>query len=234
MTKTQINNLLLPLILIGAALLTSGILMILIGKNPILAYSSLVQGSFGSLSAVINTLNKAIPISFAAFAILISQRGGTFNIGVEGQLLFGALGSAVAGIYLQGLPALIHIPVSILCGMAFAILWCLVPAILFIKKGLNLIVIFLLMNSIATFIVQYFILEPLASKNALVPSTESILDSAKLPYLIRSPNKLSVAILMVIGIAILLYFLINKTTFGYEMRAVGKKCKSCKVFGYSY
>lgn len=99
------------------------------------------------------------------------------------------------------------------------------------KKGLNLIVIFLLMNSIATFIVQYFILEPLASKNALVPSTESILDSAKLPYLIRSPNKLSVAILMVIGIAILLYFLINKTTFGYEMRAVGKNAKAAKYSG---
>ncbi len=230
-TKKQANNLLLPMILIVTSLMVSGVLIVLIGKNPIVAYSALFQGSFGSLAAFINTLNKAVPICFAAFAVLISQKGGTFNIGVEGQLLFGAFGSTIAGVYLAGLPFIIHIPITLLSGALFAALWSLIPAVLFVKRGLNLIVIFLLMNSIASFIMQYLILEPFASENALIPATNSILASAKLPYIIKSPNKLSVAILIVIGVAVLLYLLIYKTTFGFEMRTVGNNRNAAEYSG---
>lgn len=229
--KEKLIPLLVPLSLILMTFVVSGFMILFIGKNPFTAFGSLFSGAFGNLGAIINTINKAIPICFAAFAVAISQKGGTFNIGVEGQLLFGAFGSAIAGIYLVGLPPMIHIPLTLLAGMICGALWTLIPAVLFVKRGLNLIVIFLLMNSIAAFFVQYLVLEPFASKNALIPSTESILDSAKLPYLISSPNRLSTAIIIVFIVAIFLYIFMYKTTIGYEMRVVGKNKFAAKFAG---
>lgn len=219
--KSKLGDILLPFILIFAALFFAGILIAFTGKDPFLACFALFQGAFGSVSAIITTINKAIPICLCAFAVSMSQKGGTFNIGVEGQLLIGAAACTLAGIYFTGLPSIIHIPLCILCGTLAGALWGLVPAVLFVKRGISLLVIHLLMNSIATFLIQYFVLDLFASSNLLVPSTESILDSAKLPYLITQPAKLSIAVFIVLAIAVALHFFYNKTVQGYEMRAVG-------------
>lgn len=224
-------NILTPFVLIFLALLIAAIMIVITGKNPLQAYAALFQGAFGSLSSMINTLNKSIPICFCAFAVSMSQKGGTFNIGVEGQLLMGASACSVAGIYLTGLPAFIHIPLALLAGIVVGLLWSLIPALLYIKRGVSLLVIFLLMNSIAGFLLQYFVLDLFASGNSLVPATEAIQKSAELPYLIRRPNKLSAAILIVLLCACILYYFYQKTVAGYEMKAVGLNHQASKVSG---
>lgn len=229
--KKLLSNVLTPFLLIAAALFIAGIMIVATGKNPFQAYGALFQGAFGSKSAWINTLNKSVPICFCAFAVSISQKGGTFNIGVEGQLLLGAAACAVTGIYVKGLPPALHITVCLLAGMAVGMLWSLIPAILYLKRGVSLLVIFLLMNSIADFLIQYFVLDLFASANSLVPSTEAIEKSAWLPYLVTKPNKLSAAILFVLVCAAILYFFYNKTVAGYEMRATGLNPKAAFVSG---
>jgi len=228
-----IGDIALPVVLLIAALAIAAIMIAATGRDPMKAYAALFQGAFGSLSAWINTLNKAVPICLSAFAVSMSQKGGTFNIGVEGQLLMGASGCAVAGIYMQGLPSAVHIPLCIFVGMLVGALYSLIPAILYIKRGVSLLVVFLLMNSIANFLLQYFVLDLFASANSLVPSTDGILDSAKLPYLVRSPNKLSIAILLVLLCAVLLHYFYSKTTAGYEMQAVGLNGRAAYVSGIS-
>jgi simple sugar transport system permease protein len=211
----------MPFLLLFTALAITGVMILAIGKNPFKAYRALFQGAFGSTSAWINTLNKSVPICLSAFAVSMSQKGGTFNIGVEGQLLMGAFACTIAGIYLQGLPAPAHITICILTGMLAGVFFSLIPAILYIKRGVSLLVVFLLMNSIAVFLLQFFVLDLFASGNALVPSTHSIQDSARLPYLILRPNKLSIAILIVLACAFILYFFYNKSIAGYEMQVTG-------------
>lgn len=231
LTRKQINSIAAPFLLVFLALLIAAFLILAVGKNPILAYKALFQGAFGSMAGVINTLNKAIPICLCAFAVSMSQKGGTFNIGVEGQLLMGASACALVGIYAAGLPAWLHIALSLLAGMAAGMVWCLVPTFLYIKKGVSLLVIFLLMNSIADFLLQYIVLDKFASSNSLVPATEEIAKTAWLPNLITRPNKLSAAILVVLICAAVLYWFYRRTVAGYEMKATGLNARAALISG---
>ncbi len=229
--KNKLSNILMPLVLILSSFAIAGILIVATGKDPIEAYSALIFGAFGRPSAIITTLNKAVPICLSAFAVSMSLKGGIFNIGVEGQFLMGATAATLAGIYIEGLPTIIHVPLALLCGAIVGGLWSMIPALLYIRKGISLLVVHLLMNSIAIFLLQYFVLDLFASDNALVPSTESILDSAKLPYLVQSPSKLSIAIFIVLAIAVILQFFYTKTRQGYEMKATGLNRKAAAVSG---
>jgi len=215
------SSIMTPVVLVLLALAVAAVMILATGKNPVTAYSALFYGAFGSPAGIINTLNKAVPICFCAFAVSMSQKGGTFNIGVEGQLLMGASACTLVGIYLNGLPAVVHIPLALMAGMAVGLAWCLIPAVLYIKRGVSLLVIFLLMNSIAGFVLQYLVLDRFASGNALVPATEAVKDSAILPYLVRRPGKLSAAMIIAVICAAVLYYFYNKMVAGYEMRATG-------------
>ena len=229
----MLTGILTPLLLVSIALLAAGLMILSTGKDPLKAYAALFSGAFASPSAFINTLNKSVPICFCAFAVSISQKGGTFNIGVEGQLLMGAAACSIVGIYGEGLPSWLHITLALAAGMAAGVLWSLVPALLYIRRGVSLLVIFLLMNSIAELLLQYFVLDLFASSNSLVPSTEAVAKSAWLPYLVTRPNKLSVAILFALACAVCLYVFYHKTVAGYEMRAVGLNPQAALVSGIS-
>jgi len=219
--KEQSGAVLTPIVMVLISFLFSGVWIVLMGKNPIEAYAALFQGAFGSISGVIHTIKKSIPIAFCTFSVLISMKGNAFNIGAEGQLAMGAFGATLAGVYLSGLPAPIHIGVCILSGAVFGMLFVLAPALLYTMRKTNLLVILLLMNNIARFLLQYFVLDLFKSENALVPSTEEILRTAQLPYLIGPPYRLTIALLFVLVAAILLQWYLNGTVSGYEMRAVG-------------
>lgn len=231
LTRKQLNSIAAPFLLVFLALLIAAFMILAVGKNPLTAYKALFQGAFGSVSGLINTLNKAIPICMCAYAVSMSQKGGTFNIGVEGQLLMGAMACTLVGIYGAGLPPWLHVAASLLAGMAAGMLWCLIPAILYIKRGVSLLVIFLLMNSIADQLLKYVVLDKFASTNALVPATEAISENAWLPYLVTRPNKLSAAIIIVLICAVVLYWFYRKTVAGYEMKATGLNARAALISG---
>ncbi len=228
--KSHINNILSPLILFGLSFLIAALLMLLSGTNPLAAYRELIKGAFGGMPEIIDTINKSIPICIAAFAVALSKKAGIFNIGVEGQLLFGAFGSVLAGVYIKGLPAYIHIPLAIFSGMLFGAAWSFLPAILFTKRKVNLLVVFIMMNNIAKLLITYFVIGPFAGENSLVAATSSIQDSAKLPYIISSPNKLTISVYIVILVTCVLYLFIYRTVWGYEIRAIGTNREAA---GYS-
>ncbi len=229
--KLRLKDALVPLILILIAFLFSAIWISFMGKSPLEAYRALFAGAFGSTSGVVNTVKKSVPIAFASFAVIVSTKANVFNIGAEGQLAMGAFGATMAGIFLKGLPAAVHIPAAILAaalgGMAFA----LVPALLRVKRGINLLVVLLLMNNIARFLLQFFVLDAFASDNALVPSTDRIMESARLPYLIGPPYRLTIAVLIVLAVAIVLELFFRRSTAGYEMRAVGLSPEAARYAG---
>ena len=214
-------NLLTPLVIICMAFLFASVLILSAGFNPAAAFYHLFAGAFGTKASLINTINKAVPIAFAGFAVALSKKAGIFNIGIEGQLIFGAFGSVLPGIFLKGLPAVIHIPVCLLSGMLFGAAYALLPTLLFVKRGTNLMVMGIMMNNIASLVITYLIVGPFAGKNATVSSTEMVEESAFLPYIITKPNKLSIGILIVFTVAFLMWLFINKTSIGYELKMCG-------------
>jgi simple sugar transport system permease protein len=225
------NSLLTGLLMIFLTFIIVGIMILIIDKNPIVAFRALIDGAFGNRSAIIHTIVKSIPVALCSLAVLFSIKGGTFNIGAEGQLVMGAIASTAAGIYLGFLPPVLHIIVCILSGMIVGMLWCIIPAILYIKKGISLLVIFLLLNSIAIFLLQFFVLSVLGNPNSLMPSSYTIAKSARLPNLISGPVNLSVAFILVLVLAVILYLVLKKTKFGYELLATGYNRNAARVSG---
>ena len=224
-------NVLTPLVIICMAFLFASVLILSAGFNPVAAFYHLFAGAFGTKASLINTINKAVPIAFAGFAVALSKKAGIFNIGIEGQLIFGAFGSVLPGIFLKGLPAVIHIPVCLLSGMLFGAAYALLPTLLVVKRGTNLMVMGIMMNNIASLVITYLIVGPFAGKNATVSSTEMVEESAFLPYIITKPNKLSIGILIVFAVAFLMWLFINKTSIGYELKMCGANRQAARYSG---
>lgn len=229
--KEMMANVLTPLVIICLAFLFASVLILSAGFNPVAAFYHLFAGAFGTKASLINTVNKAVPIAFAGFAVALSKKAGIFNIGIEGQLIFGAFGSVLPGIFLKGLPAVIHIPVCLLSGMLFGAAYALLPTLLFVKRGTNLMVMGIMMNNIASLVITYLIVGPFAGKNATVSSTEMVEESAFLPYIITKPNKLSIGILIVFAVAFLMWLFINKTSIGYELKMCGANRQAARYSG---
>ena len=116
-TKGNLANVLTPVFIIGAAFLSVSVLLVISGFSPFATFGAMFKGAFGSKMGLINTLTKAVPICLCSLGVALARQAGIFNIGMNGQMLIGSIGTVVAGVYLKGLPAFIHIPVSLLAGM---------------------------------------------------------------------------------------------------------------------
>lgn len=228
--KQTLEKILPPLLLTASSFGIAALLMLVIGFNPLKAYEALLEGAFGSGFAVITTINKSIPICIAAFAVGLAAKAGVFNIGVEGQLVMGAFGAAVAGIYITGLPAPLHIPLSMLAGAIAGGLWALIPSVLYVKRGTNLIVSAILSNNIASLLLTYLVVGPFKGEQA-IPSTAMIQSTAVLPALIEVPARLTIAAPLVLVVGIIYYLYMQRTVSGYELRAVGQNPAAARFVG---
>lgn len=222
---------LLPLVMLTFAFAFASVLMLITGSNPLLAFGAMIQGAFGSATGIVNTINRAVPIAICAFAVSFSRECGIFNIGVEGQMLVGALGSTIAGVYITVLPKTIHLPLSLIIGMIFGMMWSFVPAAMNIERKVNIIVLFLFMNNIASYLLQYCIFGPMKGAGATMPSTDLIQESARFPYL-PFAKRLSSSLFLVFIVAMILYIFVKKTYIGYELRATGQNRIAAKYAGF--
>ena len=104
------------------------------------------------------TLTKSVPIMFTGLAVAIAFKCGVFNIGAEGQLLMGALFAGIAGIYIRFLPAVLHIPVTLLAALLGGMIWAFIPAFLKQKFQVDVVIGTIMFNYIADYFVQYMVL----------------------------------------------------------------------------
>ena len=143
-------------------LLAGSVLILFTGNDPLAIYGYMLKGALGSPSAIASTMRWATPLLYAGLAAAIAFRGGMFNFGVEGQLYMGALASALAGIYITGLPKVLHILVCMLAAMAAGLVWALLPAFIRVKLGGNEAIPAMMLNYVAMnlcdFLVQRFFL----------------------------------------------------------------------------
>ncbi|MFN8457678.1 MAG: ABC transporter permease [Anaerolineae bacterium] len=215
-----LQQLLLPVGAIVLSLLVGAIFILLIGKNPITAYIALAQGAFGDIFSLGETLENTTPLILTGLAVAFAFRAKLFNIGGEGQFLMGALAATWAGINLP-LPPVVHLIVALLVGTVVGGLWGGIAGLLKAIRGVHEVISTIMLNFIALFFVSYMVTGPMKEVSALdVPQTAKILETAQL-LKIMPPSRLSAGIILALLAAGFIWWLLWKTTVGYEIRAVG-------------
>ncbi len=218
------------IVAVAGALLIGALVILATGHSPIEAYGTMLTGAFGDLHGIGQTLTQATPIIFTALAFLFSFKCGLFNIGAEGQLLIGGFVAAIVGISFNGLPILVHSLLAVLAGAAGGALWGFIPAILKAKLGAHEVITTMMANYVALYLTSYMVNYPLKEPGSWVARTVMVAPSAELPRILP-PTQLSVAFIIAIATAWITAFLLDKTTVGYEVRAIGLNPTAAKNAG---
>jgi ABC-type uncharacterized transport system permease subunit len=213
----------------AAALVLSSLLTTVVGASPLDAFREIWNGAFGGSYAVGVTLTKSLPLGFVALGFAVAFRSGVFNLGLEGQLYMGALAGALVGGHLDA-PTAIALPVTLLAAAAGGGLWALIPAVLKLTRNVNEIVVGLMLNYVAIFVVNYLIGGPVKDPAAIYPQTAQVHASAQLPVLV-SGTTINAGIIVIVGAAALLWFLLQRTVLGYEMKTVGASPRVAQYVG---
>lgn len=194
-----------------------------------LLFTSLWEGSFGSQNNFIETLVFATPLFFTGLAHSIAFKTGLFNIGVEGQFIIGMLMAALVGI-IPGIPPLLHVILVLLASGIGGALWAAIPGYLKAKTGSNEVVNTIMMNFIAMYLSNYIVGRIKASGTEATPLIEN---SARLWRFLGPGYRLSIGIFLALALVIGVYFILWKTTIGYELRAVGFNIFASEYAGIS-
>lgn len=223
------RSLLVPVGSVLLAFLTGGILLFLSGSHPVEAYIALLQGAFGDGSSISRTLEKATPLILNGLAIAFALKAGLFNIGAQGQFLFGAFAAAVAGFYVQGIPSVLHIPLSIFAGMIAGGIYGLVQGALKALSGAHEVITGIMCNYIAINLTDYLVNHPFRDRSPgnIVARTPQILDTSRFPDVAGVPFGFIAAIIA----AILVWWIARYAIFGFEIRAVGSGINAARYSG---
>ncbi|MEM9448160.1 MAG: ABC transporter permease [Cyanobacteria bacterium P01_E01_bin.6] len=210
-----------PLAAIGAALLVGAGLMVVAGASPIVAYGALFRESLTTYYGFANTLTKMTPLLLVSLGVLVGLRAGQFNLGGEGQIYMGGLGSLIVGLNFQGLPMWIHLPLALLGGMLFGGAWAAIAGYLKVARGLNEVLTTLLLNYIAQHFVSYMVNGPFKEPGAPSPFSPLVAESAFLPGILPK-TQAHAGIFLGLAIALILTVVLSSTPFGYQVDMVGQ------------
>lgn len=245
MKKVKLSSFLLaiaaPLAAAVVSIFISSLAVLATHKSPIDAYKTMWD--FGTESgSLMQALNTATPYYIAAIAIAITFRAGLFNIGVEGQLRLGALFGAYFGAMFV-LPPVIHILIIMIIAMSIGGLWAAIAGYLKVKRGVSEVISTIMLNSLAGGLSSYLLanhfVDTTTNSNNL--STKTLPASGQIPDLMPLLNKFGIKdqpgggvygmLIFAIVLGIVFWFVINRTRFGFELRASGANPIAARVSG---
>jgi simple sugar transport system permease protein len=205
------------------------------------AYRALFSGAFVGWSSISETLLVATPLILAGLAVALGFRAGLFNIGAEGQMTIGGLTAVIVGFSFEGLPAIAHIPLALLAGSLGGALWGFIPGLLRAKTGAHEVITTIMLNFIAFRTLDYVLKLPgIQAEGRFDPISQPVLPSARLPRILSwlpidnaGGLRLHLGFLVALAMAWLIYWLLFKTTWGFEFRTVGANPHAAKYGGMS-
>jgi simple sugar transport system permease protein len=233
------QKILVPILAVLTALVIGGLIILISGGNPLEAYRGLVEGAFGSPKAISETFVWATPYIFAGLAVALAFKGGLFNIGAEGQLALGALAAAWLGYGLPKalgttIPAIIHVPICVIGGAVAGGLWGGVPGWLKARFGAHEVINTIMMNYIALGLVSFLLNGPMKdpSPTNVIARTPMIAESARIGAIFADPAlRVHWGTVLAIFVALLIWWLLWKTTVGFEIRTVGISSGAARYAG---
>jgi ABC-type uncharacterized transport system, permease component len=224
-----IVNILISVFSVCLSLIVGAIIIATLGSNPIQAYAALLEGSLGSFVAFTITLKKSVPLILCGLAVALAFKCSVFNIGVEGQIMVGALCAALVGYYVH-LPAPLHITVVLLSGLIGGMLFAFLPAFLNLTCNVSVVISTIMFNYIGQFLVQYCVMGPFHGSGSS-QATNTIQSTAVLPAILPKPYQMNLGVVIMVLAVVLVYILFCRTTIGYEMTAVGLNSNASKFQG---
>lgn len=216
---------------LGFALLLGAAVFLAQGVNPLAAYRVMAAGALGDLGGLAEVAVKAVPLTLTGLSVAVAATMLLWNIGAEGQFVWGAVGAGWAALYLSPLlPAWLVLPACLVCGALAGALWACVPAALKVRYGVSEILTTLLLNYVAIIFMEHLYFGPWRDPMGFgFPGTPIFPESAWLPRLGRTRLHLgaSVAVLA----AVCLHVLLARTKWGFSVRVAGHSPRAARYAG---
>jgi general nucleoside transport system permease protein len=228
--RAIVSTVLTPLAAIAVALVASGLILLVTGYDPILAFSSMWNGAFADLRTITELLIKATPLILIAAGLAVAFRASIWNIGAEGQFYAGAVAATAVGIYLPGLPPVLHIPLVLLAAIIAGALWGMLAGWLKVRFHASEIVTTIMLNYIAIIATGFLVTGPMIEGAGKYPQTAKVFETAMLPRFLP-PTRLHIGFLIALLVCLVLYVLLFKTSAGYAIRAVGINSDAARYAG---
>jgi ABC-type uncharacterized transport system permease subunit len=221
-----------PLVPIILALVLTSLLLIQFGTSPQDALAAMIEGSLGDSSKVLQVLAFLVPLTLAASGLLVTFTSGLWNIGVEGQIIIGAIMASWVALKID-LPTPLQITLEILAAMAGGALWAGLVALLKTRGGVNEIFSGLALNNLAIILTNYLISGPWQPpEGGTFRGTQPFADNALLPLLGESRFSPLSLVLAIIAFGLVVVAL-RGTFWGLKLKALGKNPKSAFLLGVS-
>lgn len=236
---TFLRGLLFPLIAVLCAFAVGALVVLFIGDSPVETYRLLIGSAFSWPDGIGYTLFFATPLIFTGLAVAVALRGGLLNIGAEGQLYVAAFATAWVGIKLAGLPAVLLVPLCCVAAIGAGAVWGAIPGLLKARFGSHEVINTIMLNFIAVALVGYLTQYHYRIPGDPIMESAPIGDSAHIARLGRFvpglPERIpvNVAFLFALVACWLVYVLLWKTKWGYEIRATGQNPGAAEYGGVS-
>ena len=195
------------------------------------AYAALFTGSLGSFSAITETTAQAAPLICAGLGLAVGFRAGLFNIGAQGQAILGSIIAAYIGFSFH-LPMAIHLPFAIIAGMLFGALWAGLAGVLRAKFGAHEVIVTIMLNYVATGLLSWLLTTPAFLRPGRTDPISPLVDwTVTLPRL--EGNRLHFGFVLALLAAVAVWWLLDHTRLGFEIKAVGINPKASATAGMS-
>ena len=252
--RRRVRAALVPLLALVAAMVLGGLVMILtdpdvlpywaaffnnpgnalsVSWNAVSdAYIALFDGAFGSVNAISETIVNATPLIFAGLGFALAYRAGLFNIGGEGQILAGATLATYIGFTFDGLPAVVHLPLALIAGIVGGAIWGFIPGFLKARTGAHEVITTIMLNYIAVGGLLYLLkTETFLRTGRADPISKSISEAAELPTF--GDLRVHAGIVLALVTAYVVWWLLFRSTLGFEFRSVGANPSAASYAGMS-
>ena len=221
-------NLRVALLAIAGLLVIVGAVLA-VGVSPAAAGQKLFDGTLGSSAAFSGTLRETTPLLFAGVAVFLALRAGLFNIGVEGQLVMGAVTAAFLALKFHG-P--FGMALAIIGGIIAGALWALPAGLIKAYRGGHEVITTIMLNSVAGFLTAALVAGPLKDPGQESTTTAMIPQSGMLPFLWDSgPLRISSALLLSLIMVFALGFWLRRSVSGFELQLVGANPRAAELAG---
>ena len=214
------------------AIIIGGIIAAAIGYNPLQVYGSLISGAFGGAIPLGNTLAGSVPLILAGLGIAVAFRAGLFNIGAEGQYWIATVAAVWIGYHFKGMPGFLHLIFMLVVAMVVGGLWGgIIPGLLKAYRGAHEVITTMMLSYIGILFAQYCIEPggPMLEKG-YQPQSPAVAQNAWLGSIIPN-SQLTWGFAIAIVAAVVVWWILFHTTFGFQLRAVGSNQFAARYAG---
>ncbi|PTX58646.1 nucleoside ABC transporter membrane protein [Melghirimyces profundicolus] len=227
------SPLLTSIVSVILGMLVGAVMMLVAGYNPIQAYIALFTSAFLMPYDIGETIRTITPLILTGLSVGLAFRTGLFNIGVEGQFIIGQLMSVIVALKLD-LPPVVHVIVAVIAGAVGGALWAFLPGFLKATRGVHEVITTIMLNFIALYLANTLVRNWLSAGS---DSTEKIPESASLRWDVLSSlfgnARIHLGLFLALAAAFVMYYLLWRTTWGFELRSVGFNPQASEYAGMS-